>query len=87
MSRNKDIKFLHDFTGLPYSVCRKRMKACHWDLAKAIGFDAINELIGKMPEIIDGIAKTFNSFMAGMGTALKSIGENLESIYGTADNI
>ena len=41
MSRNKDIKLLHDFTGAPYSVCRRKMKECHWDLYKAIGFDSV----------------------------------------------
>ena len=39
MSRNKDIEFLHYFTGLPYSVCRQRMKKCSWDLWRAIGID------------------------------------------------
>ncbi len=87
MSRNKDIKFLHDFTGLPYSVCRKRMKACHWDLVKAIGLDAVNKTIEIMPEIFEGVAKAINNFMAGLGTALKNIGENWERIYGTEDNI
>lgn len=82
MSRNKDIKYLHEFTGLPYSVCRRRMKACGWDLIKAIGLDQMKTIIEAMPDIIDNLNKTMNRFLAGLGTALKTIGQNLEETYG-----
>lgn len=82
MSKNKDIKYLHEFTGLPYSVCRRRMKACRWDLMKAIGFDQVKEIIEVMPDIIDNLGKAMNRFLAGLGTALKTIGQNLEKTYG-----
>lgn len=82
MSRNKDIKFLHEVTGLPYSVCRRRMKACGWDLVKAIGVDQIKGIIEALPEIIDNLAKAMNRLLAGIGTALKIIGQNLEETYG-----
>lgn len=82
MSRNKDIKFLHEFTGLPYSVCRRRMKACGWDLMKAIGSDQIRRIIEAMPDIIDNLGKAINRLLAGIGTALKIIGQNLEETYG-----
>lgn len=82
MSKNKDIKYLHEFTGLPYSVCRRRMKACGWDLMKAIGFDRVKEIIEVMPDIIDNLGKAMNRFLAGLGTALKTIGQNLEETYG-----
>lgn len=82
MSRNKDIKFLHEFTGLPYSVCRRRMKACGWDLMKAIGSDQIRRIIEAMPDIIDNLGKAMNRILAGIGTALKTIGQSLEETYG-----
>lgn len=82
MSRNKDIKYLHEFTGLPYSVCRRRMKACGWDLIKAIGIDQIKGIIEAMPDIIDNFNKAMNRVLAGIGTALKTIGQNLEETYG-----
>lgn len=82
MSRNKDIKFLHEFTGLPYSVCRRRMKACGWDLMKAIGSDQIRRIIEALPDIIDNLGKAMNRLLAGIGTALKIIGQNLEETYG-----
>lgn len=82
MSKNKDIKYLHELTGLPYSVCRRRMKACGWDLMKAIGFDQVKGMIEVLPDIIDNLGKAMNGLLAGIGTALKTIGQNLEETYG-----
>lgn len=47
MSRNKDIKLLHEITGWSYKECRKRMKANHWKISKVLGgsFDLISEII------------------------------------------
>ena len=39
MSRNKDIRFMHEVTGKPYSVCRQELKAHNWNVYEAIGFD------------------------------------------------
>lgn len=44
MSRNKDIKYLHKVTGPPYSECRKKMKACHWDVGTALGDVLVGDL-------------------------------------------
>ena len=82
MSRNKDIKFLHEFTGMPYSVCRRQMKACGWDLMKALGYDQMEKIIEAMPDIIDNLGKAMNRILASIGTALKTIGQNLEETYG-----
>lgn len=82
MSKNKDIKYLHEFTGQPYSVCRRRMKACGWDLMKAIGFDQVKGIIEVMPDIIDNFEKAMNGLLAGLGTALKTIGQKWEETYG-----
>ena len=36
MSRNKDIKYLHDVTGWSYKLCRQKMKDNNWDLWQAL---------------------------------------------------
>lgn len=79
MSRNKDIEFLHDFTGLPYSVCRQRMKKCSWDLWRAIGIDEIKSLLsgGALTNMLEGIAEAVNdlaeSFKKSMQTITKML--------------
>lgn len=49
MSRNKDIKLLHDLTGWSYKKCRAHMKANHWDIVKAL---PIGDVLGKLPELL-----------------------------------
>ena len=58
------------------------MKACGWDLAKAIGFDQVKGMTEILPDIIDNFSKSMNRILAGIGTALKTIGQNLEETYG-----
>lgn len=48
MSRNKTIKAMHELTGLPYSECRRKLKASHWDIYSAMGFE---NLFDKLQEI------------------------------------
>ncbi len=48
MSRNKTIKAMHEMTGLPYSVCRKKLKENNWDISCAMGFD---DLFNQMKEV------------------------------------
>ena len=43
MSRNKDIEFYHNVSGLSYKECRANLKAAHWDLS-AIFFPKLSEL-------------------------------------------
>lgn len=45
MSRNKTIKAMHEMTGLPYSICRKKLKENHWNLSYAMGFDQLGKFI------------------------------------------
>ena len=47
MSRNKTIKAMHEMTGLKYSECRRKLKANHWDIYSAMGF---NNLFDKLQE-------------------------------------
>lgn len=60
MSRNKDIKLLHEMTGRSYKECRAIMKANHWCLWSAYGaefsavFDNTTQIIGNM---LDGLSE------------------------------
>ena len=38
MSKNKDLKFLHEVTGEPYAVCRRKMKDESFSLGSLQGF-------------------------------------------------
>ena len=49
MSRNKDIKILHNLTGWSFKKCRAHMKANHWDLVKAL---PIGDVLAQLPEIL-----------------------------------
>lgn len=60
MSRNKDIKLLHNVTGWSFKRCRAHMKANHWDLVKAI---TLGDILGQLPKII-------SNTMAVMGEAI-----------------
>lgn len=54
LSHNKLIKCMHKTTGLPYSVCRKKLKDSHWDLITAMG---LNEILYNGKRIIDDFAE------------------------------
>lgn len=75
MSRNKDIEFLHDFTGLPYSVCRQRMKKCSWDLWKAIGIDEIKSLLdgGALTNALERVSEAMNKLVESVRKSMQTI--------------
>lgn len=89
LSRNKTIKLLRDFTGEPYSVCRRRLKENHWNfnqaLGEKIGLDfsgaakQINELANKFGEflavMIEETTKCISSFWEDVSTAIKQMNE------------
>lgn len=54
MSRNKDIKLLHNVTGWSFKKCRAHMKANHWDLVKAL---PIGDVLAQLPEILSNTMK------------------------------
>ena len=57
MSRNKDIKFMHEVTGRSYKECRKKLKDNHWDLFKAMGYEeALKYISDALPRICEDIA-------------------------------
>lgn len=75
MSRNKDIKMLHDLTGYDYSVLRKALKANKWDSWKAvcsikgIDPDAIFELGRKCGEIVKHLSEALKPAFEAIGEA------------------
>lgn len=56
MSRNKDIKLLHEWTGWSYKECRKQMKNHSWNLYKALVFEEVKQAI-----IVKSILKALES--------------------------
>ena len=61
MSRNKDIKLMHDITGNPYRVCRAKLKENKWDLLEALDFgDALrSKLVDSVGEVIQAMVSSF----------------------------
>lgn len=61
MSRNKDIEFLHQFSGLSYKECRKKMKENHWNLIYAMAggdvFKFLDEMAKATKEMIESFSK------------------------------
>ena len=94
MSRNKDIAFYHEFTGKPYSECRRIMKACHWELGAAIlydankGIDAVSEALKIFPEIIETSCHAVGEFLISLGEGLRGVNlTDQEEEYGAVGNI
>lgn len=70
MSKNKDIKALHEWTSKPYSECRAIMKANGWDLYRAIGLADLPELISSA---FVTLSKTLEIITERLREALTSI--------------
>ena len=66
MSRNRDIKFLHDISGKSYKECRQIMKASGWDLIKAL------QIIDFLPTI-ERIAKQATAVIQEMADSIAQI--------------
>lgn len=77
MSRNKDIKLLHEWTGWSYKECRKQMKDNHWDLCQALNFE---ELISKLPDLLESVSIAVTKVYEATVDVLKSFKKALESI-------
>lgn len=81
MSRNKDIKMLHDLTGYDYSVLRKALKANKWDSWKAvcdikgIDPDAIFELGRKCGEFVRQLSEALKPALETLGKAVATMAE------------
>lgn len=78
MSRNKTIEYYHKVSGLPYSVCRARLKACHWDLCEALGYgDALKAICKRANELADSLKYVLASAFETVGNTCLSIADNL----------
>lgn len=77
MSRNKDIKLLHEITGWSYKECRKRMKENQWDWYKACGFQ---EIIDRIPSIMDGVSEALTKVTESAADMVNTIKEFILSI-------
>ena len=77
MSRNKDIKLLHELTGWSYKECRKQMKDNHWNLCQAFNFE---ELISKLPDLMEDISIAIAKVYEATADVVKSLKKVLESV-------
>ena len=73
MSHNKDLKFLHEVTGEPYAVCRRKMKAAHWDLYKALGYPSFDKILETLKPVIEGVAEAAAEVAKAIGHIIESI--------------
>ena len=86
MSRNKDIRLLHNLTGDPYSVCRRRMKRNHWNLTYAIAegtpyaalLDAIQATTDALKDAFVTLGDAVNTFSETFRNSLKQCLEGNE---------
>ena len=76
MGRNKDIKLLHEITGLSYKECRARMKRHSWNFSKAL-FDG-NPFVCCLDEVLDKFLKVFSDVVNGVADALDKFIKNLD---------
>lgn len=87
MSRNKDIKFLHDISGKSYKECRQIMKASGWDLIKALQITdilptieriakqataVIQDLADRIAQIMPAVVEIINNSMDSLIRAIKA---------------
>lgn len=70
MSRNKTIKTMHRITGEPFSVCRAKLKANHWELLPAMGYPDLS-----------GITDALRNFGDVVVEVAKQLAKMLEDLY------
>lgn len=82
MSKNQTIKLLHQWTDRPFSWCRRRLKASHWDLYGALvpnyaaACDALNQLSAGLNRFAQAAADAINSIdWAALAEAAKKAKE------------
>lgn len=78
MSRNKDIKLLHQMTKLPYKECRRYMKANHWNFMSAyFAASGLDKLPSELLESVNNMVKSLSEALANL---FQSLGESLIEI-------
>lgn len=75
MSRNKDIKLLHEVTGLSYKECRARMKRYGWDFTAAL-FEGYRFVL-VLQEGVDTFMKALEQAVLSTAQAVEAFGEAL----------
>ena len=75
MSRNKDIKLLHEVTGLSYKECRAKMKRCGWDFTAAL-FEG-NPFVLVLQDGFDTFMKALEQAVVSTAQAVEAFGEAL----------
>ena len=76
MSRNKDIKALHDWTGLSYKECRQLMKSNNWILISAL----IDANAWELPKFLENFSKAIQDFGRALAESLNKACEALAQI-------
>jgi hypothetical protein len=82
MSKNKSIEIYHKITKLPYSQCRRILKANHWDLTRALlpNFykivdtlrEALQQVMKSLEPFAEAVIETFNVISDTVLNALDS---------------
>lgn len=94
MSRNRDIKFLHDISGKSYKECRQIMKASGWDLIKALQIidflptieriakqatAVIQEMADRIAQIMPAVVELINDSLDSLVRAIKA--QEIKNVY------
>ena len=81
LSHNKTIKFMHETTGLPYSVCRKKLKENQWDLFYALGYGEalkiINEILYNGKRVIEDLVENLVPAINTLADACRELAERV----------
>ncbi len=80
MSKNKIIAFVHGYTGLPYSVCRARLKACKWDIWAACGIPDVQKILETLPDVMNRLKEAIANLAENTGKALITMAESLREV-------
>ncbi len=83
MGKNKDIKLLHEVTGLSYKECRARMKRHSWNYSKAL-FDG-NPFVCCLDEGLDKFMKAVSDAAGMIADAVNDIADALAKAFKNVD--
>lgn len=80
MSKNKIIAYVHSYTGLPYSVCRARLKACNWNMWTACGIPDVQAILDAMPDVMNALTEAIANVAENIGKAFITTAESLREV-------
>lgn len=78
MGRNKDIKLLHEVTGLSYKECRARMKRHSWNFSRAL-FDG-NPFVCCLDQGLDELLKAVSAAAEMAADAVNGVADALAKV-------